>query len=273
MFILQTLREFVDNPMGKGSNAIPGRQLIQNDLRNRLELLLSKPDKKISVTIYSYGQSYFFHLIIPSENTKRRNTYDVVLHFIPSEGATEHKNLNQYYVKFFSNSPSFTYTYAYAFNLNGLFVEELAGKFDERVFENPPVTRNPGEIVSYEKTIFFACQHILNNASKYMVKSAIELIAKKFNKDEFLKKIRHTETIEREIQRENNRIKREEEEEKRKSKKDTSSKNRSSNKTTGITKRTATSTSRQSKDDDLVKFMDKGKIKPRKSSISRIRPK
>jgi len=106
-----------------------------------------------------------------------------------------------------------------------------------------------------------------------MVKSAIELIAKKFNKDEFLKKIRHTETIEREIQRENNRIKREEEEEKRKSKKDTSSKNRSSNKTTGITKRTATSTSRQSKDDDLIKFMDKGKIKPRKSSISRIRPK
>lgn len=270
MFILQTLREFIDNPMGKGSNAIPSRQLIRDDLKNRLDKILSNKDKDIKLSIYKYRDMYFFHFLIPSENMKRKNTYDVVLQFIPNEDSINQKNLNNYHVKFFSNSPSFTYTYAYAFNLYGLFIEELSNKFDKIIFENPPVTRNPGEVISYEKTIFFACQYLIDNSVKYLTKSTIDLIAKKYIENDFVKKIRTSETIENEIKREDMRIKREEE-------KETKNKNNSSGrgngpKLTGKNKLSSVKTTQQEKG-GISKFTDKGKIVPRKSTITRIRPK
>lgn len=266
MFVLQTLREFVDNPMGKGSNAIPSRQVIKDDLKRRLDKILEK--KKIGLTIYTKNNEYFFHFIIPSEDLRRNNTYDVVLHFFP-DSESSGKNLNNYLVRFFSNSPSFTYTYAYAFNLNGLFVEELEHKFEETVFENPPVTRNPGEIISYEKTIFFACTYLLEN-TKYLTKSTIELISKTYNETDFAKKIRNTDKIEIEIKREKNRVQREESEEKQKQ--SSSSGQRTPGSIQGKGKRAPT-TGVSSREGNVAKFMDKGKITPRKPTRSKIRPK
>jgi hypothetical protein len=267
MFVLQTLHDFVDNPMGKGSNALPGRQLIKNDLKERYEKIVS--GKKVDLTIYKKNDEYYFHFLIPSEDPKRKNTYDVILQFIPDDNSHGDKNLNNYFVRFFSNSPSFTYTYAYAFNLYGLFVEELDHKFDEQTFDSPPVVRNPGEVISYEKTIFFACTYLLTE-TKYLIKSTIDLIAKNYSETDFAKKIRNTDKIEIEIKREQNRVNREEEISK--SKDSTSSKKIDPTKLGGKDKRVST-TSSQPKNGNVDKFMDKGKIAPRRASRSKIRPK
>lgn len=246
MFILQNLKEFIDNPMGKGSNAIPNRQLIKDNLNRRYEELIK--NKKIKLDIYRKKDEYYFHFKLPSESD-RNNFYDVVLHFtMDKEDFSNDKNLNRYYVKFFSNCPSFVYTYAYAFNLYGLFVEELSSKYDKKVLNDDPVTRNPGEIISYEKSIYFACYHLIRN-DKYMNKSIINSIAKPYRKKQLVDNVKHSEQIQIEIKKETNRLKKEKQ--KSKEEKNVPKNNTKTNK------------------------YNKGinKIKAKKSSITKILPK
>jgi len=291
MFILQTLQDFINNPMGRGSNAIPSRQLIKDDLDRRYDLMfpseigkesglrrnsIYKPpnvkskvhDKKITLNIYKDKHEYYFHFTVPSEGKERRNTYDVVLHFTVADEPeiANDSNLNRYYVKFFSNSPSFTYTFAYAFNLYGLFVEELKDKFRKETFSHPPVTRNPGEIISYEKTIYFACHYLLLDR-KYLNKIVIDSMAKPFNKAEFVKNIRNTDKISVEIKQDKVRAEREEQS-KLKAAVLTKKEEPSSRKGTIASKDKLGAQLKSSRH-----ITPKGKITPKKSSINKIKPR
>lgn len=213
MFILQNIKEFVENPMGKGSNAILNRQLLRDDLNRRYQKLVK--DKKIDLVIYRDKDEYYFHFKIPSES-QRNNTYDVVLHFtIDEDKDFKFDNyLNRYYLKFFSNCPSFVYTYAYAFNLYGLFIEGLSNRYEDIVLNQDPITRNPAEVISYEKSIYFACYHILQN-QKYLNKMILNTISKSFDKNELSRNIRTTEQIQMEIKKEDNLLKAEKEKERK----------------------------------------------------------
>jgi uncharacterized protein YwgA len=269
MFILQTLQDFINNPMGKGSNAIPSRQLIKDDLERRFKSLFhheeKEKQKKISLDIYRDKDEYYFHFKIPSESKDRHNTYDVVLYFTVdgNKELTVDKDLRRYFVKFFSNSPSFTFTFAYAFNMYGLFVDELADKYKKEVLEHPPVTRNPGEIISYEKTIYFAAHYLLQER-KYLNKLIIDSIAKPYNKAEFAKKIRNTDKIEIEIKQETRRIQREKE----KKTEDTHTRRE-------ISKRGTVSSKEKigGQFKSAGRNNPKSKITPRKSSITKIKPR
>ena len=207
MFILQTLKDFIDNPMGKGSTAITNRQLIRDDLNKRYYTLIKK--KKISEpNIYRDGDDYILHFILPSE-TERDNTYDVVILFtMDEEDFSRDVTLEHYYVKFFSNSPNFTFTYAYAFNQYGLLIDFLNKKFSDEIIEGNPIVRNPGEIISFEKSIYFIGFHILLNRSKYLSKSFLNSHSKKINKTDFFKSVRSMEQIKIDIKNSNNEIRR-----------------------------------------------------------------
>lgn len=267
MFILQNIREFIDNPMGKGSTAIPSRHLIKEDLNRRFEELINNnKDKKIELTIYRDGDEYYFHFLIPSESKERRNTYDVVLYFTLGEDGKDFasdKNLNRYFVKFFSNSPGFIYTYAYAFNLYGLLIESFANKYNKVVLEQPPVTRNPGEIISYEKTTYFACYYLLKNP-KYLNKSTINLIAKPYKEEILNKKIRNEDKIKMEIAQEKRRVEREKKEEEKKLKGLIRSDKRIEPRTHEIKKTKKVS--------PINKIKPKAKLTPKKSTINKIKP-
>lgn len=265
MFIRQNIGDFIDNPMGRGSNAIPSRQLIKEDLNNRLQKILDNKDKEITFKVYKGKDDYYLHFLIPSES-KRKNTYDVVLRFFLDDETKQFKDdstVRKYHVQFFSNSPGFVYTFGHAFALHGLFIESLSDKYDEEVFNRMPVTRNPGEIVSYEKTTYFAMRYLLNNI-KYLGKSYLDSVAKKFDEAEFKKSIRNTDRIQVEIKEEQRRVEREEKEEKEKSSKKNSPKppRREENKFTG-------SRSNGSKQ----KITGKPKIVGKKSSKPKIRPR
>lgn len=269
MFILQNIREFIDNPMGKGSTAIPSRHLIKEDLNRRFEELTNNKDKKIELTIYRDGDEYYFHFLIPSESKERRNTYDVVLHFTLGEDGKDFasdRNLNRYFVKFFSNSPGFIYTYAYTFNLYGLLIESLANKYNKIVLEHPPVTRNPGEIISYEKTTYFACYYLLKNP-KYLDKSTINLIAKPYKEEVLNKKIRNEDKIKLEIAQEKRRVEREKKEEEKKLKGLIRS-----DKGVGKLPRRH-DIEKVKKVTAINKIKPKAKITPKKSSINKIKPR
>ena len=210
MFILQTLKDFIDNPMGKGSNAIPNRQLIKDDLNRRYYSLIK--NKKINEpTIYRDKDDYLLHFILHSES-ERNNSYDVVVSFtMEDEDFKREVTIDHYFVRFFSNSPSFTFTFAYAFNQFDLLIDFLSNKFGNDVIKNNPVIRNPGEIISFEKSIYFIGFHILINRNKYLSKSYLNSHSKKLNKGDLNKSIRDINQIKIEIKNANNEIKRKKE--------------------------------------------------------------
>lgn len=208
---LLTLKEFLDNPMGKGSTAIPNKELIKSDLVRRYEKL----KKDIKVKVYKDKKDFYFHVTIPSESD-RNNTYDVVIQFIPDADAINiGKTIEKYGVKFFSNCPSFVYTFAYVFNSYGYFIESLADKYDDKVLEDMPVVRNPNEIISFEKSIYFAGLYIRD---KYKLATAMVLtqISQNYNTKVFNSSIRNSQKIQVEIKREMNVLKNKKNETKKK---------------------------------------------------------
>lgn len=254
--------------MGKGSNAIPSRQLIRHDLDQRYKKMMVENKKKIQLTIYQDKIDYYFHFKIPSESNRRENTYDVVLKFMIDDDIKEvvnDKNLNRYYLQFFSNSPSFTYTFAYAFNFHDMLIQTLAKKYEPPVLKQLPLTRNPAEIISYEKTIYFACHYLLHD-KRYLDKEFIKRLAKPFNEMTLSRVVRNTDQIKLEIKKEDNRIKKEKEEEKKQQDRSNSHKPRG---TQLQTKKTSPSMSRNK----LTSRNSKGKIVAKKPSVSKIKPR
>lgn len=219
MFIRQTLHDFLANPMGKGSNAIAGRNLITADLNRRLDTMLTRHNNKLECIIYRTKDAsrVIFHVKVPSESEHRRNTYDVLIQLdVPEDepAILADKNLKRYEAKFFSNSPSFTYTYAYAFQLHGMLVDGTEKKFDRAVFQHPPITRNPAEIVGYEKTTYFAAQYVAHHGH-WLQKSIVLGDGKLLNIGSLMGTIRTTAVIEVEIKKETHRVKFEAEKEKK----------------------------------------------------------
>ena len=190
------IREYMDNPLGKGAT-IPGKQFIVEDYNNRFHKLVM--EKEIQMNVFISGNRYFYHFLIPTESDKRDNNYDIVIELSSNEKHSLIDNsLLNYDIKFFSNCPSFTYTYAYAYNMNGLLIPELGKLYEDIVLKRPPVSRNPGIITNYEKSIFFACKYILDDKN-LLDKKYINKIASKLPRDYFKKQIRTSSKIEYEI--------------------------------------------------------------------------
>jgi hypothetical protein len=189
--------EFLKNPQGKGA-IIPGKEQLLMSLDYRLSLI--EKNKKIEMTIYTDKSDVYYHFLIPSENKDRDICYDVIIKFKQTEDADSYdQTYKQYQIEFFSNCPSFTYGYAYVANINGYLIKELAGKYDEAVLKYPPVSKNPGLLFGYEKSIYFACRYIMNN-KKILLKSYVESHGTKLTAA-VLKSIRHMNKIEEEYKR------------------------------------------------------------------------
>lgn len=189
--------EFLKNPMGKGA-VIPGKDQLLMVLDYRLKLLKEK--QNISMKIYTTEKDVYYHVMIPSENVDRDVTYDVIIKFKQTEKNEKFdQSYRQYQIEFFSNCPSFTYGYAYVANLNGYLIKELSDKYEEVVLTRPPVSKNPGLIFSYEKSIYFACKYIMED-KQVLQKSYVKTYGEKLTKN-ILKEIKHMNIIEEEYKR------------------------------------------------------------------------
>lgn len=253
----QTLKEYLDNPMGKGSTAISNRNLIRENLDVRYKKLL-KDNKDFKHTVYVEGHDYYFHFLIPSES-ERENTYDVIIHLTEGDDDLKYDNfLYRYKVKFFSNCPSFTYTYAHvAFKYDRL-INFLSKKYDKEVIKSAPVVRNPGEILNYEKSVYFACKYLIDNPS-LLNKMNLKPIAIKLKREELKAKVRSDAKIEYEIKKENARLSKLKQEQNKSNKSEATNK---SNKINGSTK----IGDKKPIGNTAKKITPKAKIKPTKST-------
>lgn len=189
--------EFLKNPMGKGA-IIPGKDDLLRGLDYRFKLM--NENKNIEMKIYTLKNNVFYHVIIPTENRERDNSYDIIIKFVETDKSDKFdQTYRQYQIEFFSNCPSFTYGYAYVANINGYLVKELVDKYEPQVLKYPPVSKNPGLIFSYEKSIYFACKYIMNDKI-VLSKSYVDSHAQELT-PEVLNSIRHMNLIEEQYKR------------------------------------------------------------------------
>lgn len=176
-----TLKEFYNNPSGKGITA-NNISLVRAGLIHRYELF-KKKGKKIKTDIYMEAEnSFYFHMIIPSD--MNMNDYDVVIHFYDPANDEKHGNIKDWCVEFFSNCPSFIFTYAVAYNEAGLFIPFLGNKLNNKVLSNLPAEKNPDLTVGWDKSIFYAIHEIKTHITltqRFLLKrNAKPFIAKEF---------------------------------------------------------------------------------------------
>ena len=167
-------KDFMATPYGKGVTAINNKPLRQ-ELETRYRDL-DKYGKKVKVDkVYRHNDSYFIHILIPSES-ERQNFYDVVIKFSPNKFTKTNKvsYVFSYDMKVFSNCPSFTYTFAHVYKKYGILCDELVDKYD--------------------KSVYFAIYFLSTNMS-YLAVNNLDYLSKNNNLKALIKKIRNTKEI------------------------------------------------------------------------------
>ena len=194
---LLTLQGYMDNPMGKGSTVF-NKKVILDDLDSRYTKLLNT-HKTFKTFIWIDKLEFYILVKIPSE-THENVYYDVMLKFVePNNDVRSDTNLNRYLMYVFSNSPSFVFTYANVYARNGFIVDFLLNKYRKEVVTQSPVIRNPNDVISYEKSIYYACKYL--SEKKVLNKVTLGLKAKKFSVKEISNEVKNTDTILLDIQK------------------------------------------------------------------------
>lgn len=203
------LKEFLENPAGKGDSALNRTALI-NTLNQKYERLLREKGNLFKVTLYHQlnSDNYFIHLVIPTE-TERDNTYDVVLYFMNVDGVKKESLLHTHDMQFFCNAPSFAYTFAKVYRDNGLFIESLINKFPDEIFKGSPDVRNRYGIVNYDKYLYFGCKYV--HESRILTRATIDFRSLTYAAPIFDSRIRTLDKIMIEYKKAKNKLKKKKE--------------------------------------------------------------
>lgn len=186
----QTLSEFLRSPFGRQD-----LELKNQEYERKYTDFLS--ENRIRLVAYTIIEgSYYMHLKVPSESAKAENYYyDVVIRFFAlSKEVESQASLRNYYVQFFSNSPSFIYKYAVLYRKHGALIEFLFDKMNPEYADTLPEKTNQSMEISYDKSIYFAVRYLLDHKFRYLNKLG-SLLQKKRSPKVFLAAIRDFETV------------------------------------------------------------------------------
>jgi hypothetical protein len=155
-----TIRQYVDNPSGRGSAYLASRKAIKQGLNSTFIKLLSRFRQQFFAIPYKYSNGdILMHIKVPSEDyDKNKISYDVLFK-IEFNDKVRYSQRN---IKLFSNSPSFLFTYAYVFYHSSLIPDEFVSKLPNIAITQAPVVRNPVEALGYEKSTYMAARYMLD---------------------------------------------------------------------------------------------------------------
>lgn len=164
----QTLEGFLFSPFHKTESH------KQKDLDYDTKYRSYINENKISIAgMCEIEDSVFIHVKVPSES-QNNYSYDVIIRFFSTDPLIINQNhLRNYYIQFFSNSPSFMYQYAYVYNQEGFLIEALYDKLDPDYIDKPPEKANASMTLSYDKSIYFACRYLSDNKFRYLDKNGV----------------------------------------------------------------------------------------------------
>lgn len=184
-----TFEQYIASPMGKGNAVISNKEMYRSMYIQKLDKIMKREKGKLAFFLYTKDDRYLIHLKIPSESTESLY-YDVVIEYYTDDNAIKaSRSLDGYYVRFYSNDPSFIYTFAHAFLKNDLVVPELEKKISAQARKNTAEVKNPGEIVGYVKSFYFAYLIIKNRGLDQKVQ--FESYGQKLSVSKLLKDVEH----------------------------------------------------------------------------------
>ena len=159
METFQTINDFLDKPFGE-------KEEKSKDFERKFSELDSNRKIKV-VGLTQVEDDYLLHLTIGSKSNPTES-YDVVLLFFTDDDSIKKEiTFKNYYVKFFSNSPSFIYQYAVLYKQNGFLIDMLYDKMDEKYKDVLPDKVNKEHNLSYDKSIYCACKYVLSKSSAF----------------------------------------------------------------------------------------------------------
>jgi hypothetical protein len=158
-----SIRQYVDNPAGKGSAYLAKRSTIKQGMNVTFVKLLQRYRQQFFAVPYIYPNGdILFHVKVPSEEYDiNKITYDV-LFMVYAEEKTQ--RYSQRRMKVFSNSPGFLYTYAYVYYHRDMIISDpdFVSKLPQIALSQPPVVRNPIESLGYEKSTYVGARYLLD---------------------------------------------------------------------------------------------------------------
>lgn len=158
------LREFLDNPIGRGDASV-NMKVLKDALDIKYNNYYKNKKTKIEMKVYRQPKKdvYWVHLILPTE-TERDNTYDVVYKFAnPKPLDRTALGIGKFDIQIFANTPSFAYTYSYVYNSNGLLIPSLSNKLGKVFLTKEPKIRNRNRLMLYDKYVYFGARYILDS--------------------------------------------------------------------------------------------------------------
>ena len=186
----QTLYEFLRTPFGR-QDLVQKMEAYDKSYRTYLGT------NKIRVVAFTEIEgSYYMHVVVPSESAKTQEyKYDVVIRFFaPTKEIAMQGSLRNYYVQFFSNSPSFIYKYAVLYRNNGALIEFLYDKMNPEYANVLPEKTNASMEISFDKSIYYATKFLSEHKFRYLNKMGV-LLQKKRTPKIFFANIRDFETV------------------------------------------------------------------------------
>ena len=184
--MMQTLEGFLSKPFGKPEIKSNEYEAKYRKLRDQRKIYME--------ACTEVGDTYLVHIKVGSE-TNSTLYYDVVLLFFTDDAKVKKDiSFRRYYVKFFSNSPSFIYQYAVLYKQNGMMIDMLAEKMDQMYADKLPEKANPSLKMSYDKSIYMTCRFMQDH--KVSAFSKVGFMARrKKNADNFFADIKTFEDV------------------------------------------------------------------------------
>ena len=184
-----TFDEYIKNPAGIKNAVYSHREMYRNLYIEKLDKIMLRETGKIDYTLYKSKNEYYVHMKIPSEVVPQFYYDTVVMFYTDNKEISVSKSLSQYYVKFYSNDPSFVYTFAHAMLENDLFIRDLVPRMSKQAVLKVAKVKNPKNEIGYVKSLYFL--YLLMKRDNLFDKLVFESRGKAYNKKQLLKNITH----------------------------------------------------------------------------------
>lgn len=162
-----TLKQYLDNPMGKGTSIAGNQEVLK---RNYMDQMLAL-ENKITYKWYTIKDKLLVcHIKLPSSNEKNGELnifYDVIFEFDTSN-LQKQITINELPLRVYSNCPSFVFTYAHAFYKEGILCDWLKTKYPKQVITKEAVEKNTHGLIGYEKSIYTCGLYLLKDQRNYI---------------------------------------------------------------------------------------------------------
>ena len=173
------------------SRVVSNRQMYDKMYKEKLNQLLLRENGQVRYFLFKDNENrYIVYIKVPSEKCKGFY-YDVCIEFLAKDSRViGSESIRDYFVRFYSNDPSFVFTYAYSFIQNGLFFEDLEMKMSKQARTQKATITNKKNEVGYVKSIYFA--YLIMELKGLFSKKKFDYEARKYSKSMLLQMVEHS---------------------------------------------------------------------------------